>query len=122
MTVVEHRTVYHARMILGEVLQVLVVGGDHPEGLLLPELLQHSLCDGTADSGFSTTAELIDQQQTLVVGLTHHLFHVHQMTGVGREIILDALFVADVDQDALEDSCGASVTNGYRQSALEHIL
>ena len=59
MSIVKHRTVHHTRMILGEVLQVLIVGGDHAEGLLLPELLQHCLCDGTADGRFRSAAELV---------------------------------------------------------------
>ena len=59
MAVVEHRTVYHARMSLGKLLQVLIVGGDHAEGLALPELLQHSLCDGTSDGGLRAAAELV---------------------------------------------------------------
>ena len=39
MSVVEHRSVHHARMVFGKVLQVLVVGGDDSEGFFLPELL-----------------------------------------------------------------------------------
>ena len=122
MTVVEHRTVHHARMVFRKVLQVLVVGSDHAEGLFLPELLQHGLCDGSADGGLRSAAELVDQQQRLSVGLAHHLLHVHQVTRVGREVVLDALLVADVYQDVMEKSAGASVADRYGQTALEHVL
>ena len=56
------------------------------------------------------------------VGLLHHLLHVHQMTRIGREVVLNTLLVADVYQDMVEESCGASVADGYGQTALEHIL
>ena len=59
MAVIEHRAVHHPRMILGKVLQVLIVGGNHAKGLLLPELLQHRLCNGTADGWFRAAAKLI---------------------------------------------------------------
>ena len=59
VAVVEHRTVHHTLVILGKVLQVLIVGGNHAEGLLLPQLLQHGLCYGTADGGLCAAAELV---------------------------------------------------------------
>ena len=46
-------------MILCKVLQILIVGSDHAEGLLLPQLLQDGLCDGTADGWLRTAAELV---------------------------------------------------------------
>ena len=60
MTVVEHRPVHYAWMILGKVLQVLVMGGYNGECLFLPELLQHSLCNGTSNGRLRTAAELVD--------------------------------------------------------------
>ena len=79
MTVVEHRAVHYAWMILSEVLQVLVVGGDHAKGLFLPELFQHRLCNGASDGRLRSTTELINKQQTLGIRLLHHLFHIHQV-------------------------------------------
>ena len=109
-------------MILCEVLQVLIMGGDDAKGLLLPELFQHGFSDGTSDGGLSTAAELIDEQQTLSVRLFHHLLHVHQVGRVGREVVLDALLVANVDQDMLEESCGTAIADGNGQTTLKHIL
>ena len=122
VAVVEHRTIDYARMILCEVLQILIVGGDDAKGLFLPELFQHGFSDGTSDGGLCTAAELIDKQQTVSVRLFHHLLHVHQMARIGREVVLDTLLVADVDEDMLEDSCGTAIANGDGQTTLEHIL
>ena len=44
------------------------------------------------------------------------------MARVGREVVLDALFVADVDHDVLEDASRRSVADGDGESALQHIL
>ena len=49
----------------------------------------------------------------MFVGLLHHLLHVHQVTGVGREIVLDTLLVADVYHDTLEKTTGGTVADGY---------
>ena len=62
MSVVEHRTIDHTFMVFCEVFQILVVGGNDAEGLLLPELLQHSFCYGTANGGLRAASELINQQ------------------------------------------------------------
>ena len=59
MTVVEHGTIHHTFVVLCKVLQVLIVGGDDAEGLLLPELFQYGLGDSAADGGFRTAAKLV---------------------------------------------------------------
>ena len=79
MTVVEHGAVDDALVVVGKMLQVLVVGSDDAKRLLLPELLQHRLGYRTADGRLSTAAKLVNQQQRTLVGLTHHLLHVHQV-------------------------------------------
>ena len=62
MTVVEHRTVYHTLVVFGKMLEVLIVGGNHAEGLLLPELLQHGFGYSTANGRLRAATELINQQ------------------------------------------------------------
>ena len=52
------------------------------------------------------------------IGLLHHLFHVHQMTRVGREVVLNALLVTDVDEDMVEDTRRAAIADGDGQAAL----
>ena len=59
VTVVEHRTVDNTLVVVGEMLQVLIVGGNHAEGFLLPELLQDGLGNGAANHGFRTATKLV---------------------------------------------------------------
>ena len=56
------------------------------------------------------------------IAVLDHLLHVHQMTGIGGQVVLDALFVTDINHDILEDAAGGTVANGNGQSALQHIL
>ena len=44
------------------------------------------------------------------------------MTRVGTQIVLDALLIADINHDTLEDTCGRAITDRNRQAALQHIL
>ena len=122
MAVVEHGSVHHTGMVFGKVLQILIVGGDDAEGLLLPELLQHGFGNGAADGRLCTAAKLIDQQQRMAVGLLHHVLHVQQVTRIGRQIVGYRLLVTDVYHDVAEYTTCRTVTNGNRQSALQHIL
>ena len=41
---------------------------------------------------------------------------------VGTEVVLDALFVADVDEDASEDTRVATLVKGDEHPALKHVL
>ena len=79
LAVVEHGAVHDALRLLGEVLQVLVVGGDDAERPFLVEDLQHRLRHRATDLGFSAPAELVDEDEALPVAVLHHLLHVQQM-------------------------------------------
>ena len=109
-------------MVLSKVLQVLIVGGYHAKGLLLPELFQHGLCYGAADGGLCAATKLVYQQQRVFVGLLHHLLHVHQMTGICTQVVLNALLVANVDHYTLECAHCRSLAYGDGQAALQHVL
>ena len=56
------------------------------------------------------------------IAVLNHLLHVHQVRGVGREVVLNALLVADIYHDVAEDAAGGTVAHGYTQSALKHIF
>ena len=44
------------------------------------------------------------------------------MARVGAQIILNALFVADINENVLEDTAVGTFADGYAQAALQHIL
>ena len=62
MSVVEHSAVDDAWMVLGKVLEILIVGGDDAKSLLLPELFEHGLGNGSTDGRLRTAAKLVDEQ------------------------------------------------------------
>ena len=104
MAVVEHGSVYHAGVSVGIMFQVLVVGGDDAPCLFVAKLLQHRLGDGAAYLWLGAGAELVDEQQGAGIGRLHHVLHVEQVTRVGAQVVLNALFVADVDHQVFEDA------------------
>ena len=74
--VVEHGSVDDALVLVGIMLQVLVMGGDYAEGLLLAELSQHALRNGRTYHRLGASAKLVNEQQGAVAGLSHHVLHV----------------------------------------------
>ena len=122
MAVIEHGTVGDMVVAVGEMLEVLVVGGDDRPRPSVEELLQTALGDGTTNLWFRTRSELIDEDKCPGVGLLYHILHVEQMGGIGTEVVLQTLFVANVYHKVIEDAYLRAVANGNGQSALEHIL
>ena len=104
MAVVEHGSVDHAFCLLGKMLEVLVVRRDDAESTFLHETPQYGLCDGTTNLGLRATTELIDEQQRGGVGTAHHLLHIQEVRTIGRELVFNALLVANINHDVLKDA------------------
>ena len=104
LAVVEHGSVHYALMVLGEVFQVLVMCRDDAEGLFLVEPFQDGFGYGAADLRFRAASEFVDEQKTGTTASFHHVFHVEQMAGIGTQVVLNALLVPDVDEDAAENA------------------
>ena len=122
LSVIEHRSVDDTVGLVGEVLQVLVVGRHDSHHLMLIELLEDGLGNGSADLWFGTAAHLIDEDQCLLAALGQEQFHVLQVAAIGTQVVLDALLVTDVDKDVTEQSHVGIVAQCGQQSALHHVL
>ena len=59
VSVVEHGTVNHSLVAVGEMLEVLVVGGDYAVSLFLAELFEYAFGYGSADIWFGTASKLV---------------------------------------------------------------
>ena len=59
--------------------QILIMRRYYPINTFLAVLSQHRLGYRTADLRFGSRPEFINQQQRAVVGLPHHLLHIHQV-------------------------------------------
>ena len=122
LAVIQHGTIHDALRFLCIVLQVLIVGGDDTEGVLLVEHLQHRLRHRTTNLRFRTPSKLVDEDEALPVAMLHHVLHVEQVRRVGGEVILQTLLIADVNEDAAEDAEHTALRHRHRHTALEHIL
>ena len=54
--------------------------------------------------------------------MPNEVFHVRQMRTVGAQIVLDALLVADIDKQTLEDSGFRLFVKRDQYAALKHVL
>ena len=102
LAVIEHRPVDHAVGLVGKVLQILVVGGHHAHHLMPVELLKNRLGNGTANLGLGTATHLVDEYQGLPATFRQEQFHVLQVAAIGTQVILNALLIADVNEDVVK--------------------
>ena len=96
------------------------MGGGGDESPLIPGLLNdgdgqsrtlHRVCAG---------AQLVEQQQTVVVHFIQDLDDVGHMGREGRQALLDALLISYVRQHPTEHPHGAAAVGGDVQAALGH--
>ena len=120
--VVEHGAIGHVGTALGEVLEVLIVGGDDAAGVAVDELAKDGFGEGAADLGFGAATEFVDEEEAARGAVFHHRLHVEEVGGVGRKVVLETLLVADVDEDVVEDAGAGVFSGGDGKSALEHVL
>ena len=122
MAVVEHGPVGHPLVAVGEVLQVLVVGGDDRPRTFCEQLLQHGLGQRTTDARLCACAELVDEDERTARGLPHHVLHVEQMGGVGGEVVLQALLIANVYHHITKHAAARALPHGNGHPTLQHVL
>lgn len=96
MTVVKHGPIGYARVIVGKVLEILVMGGYDSPGPFFEEQAQYTLGDGSAYIRFGAGTKLVYQYRGLAIGLPEHVLHIEQMRRIGRQVVFQALLVADV--------------------------
>ena len=77
--VVEHGSVHYTFSLLGEVLEVGVVGSDNTCCVCLVQVQQYTLGYGSANQRLGTRAELVNQEQGCIVGILDKMLHVPQM-------------------------------------------
>ena len=122
VAVVEHGAVGHALVLVGEVLEVLVVRGDDAPGSVGKKFPQYTLGYGSADVGLGSGAKLVDEYQCGWIGLLQHVLHIEQVGGVGGQVVLETLLIADVYHDVLEHTHARAFVYGDAQTTLHHIL
>src|SRR5664280_2964870 len=70
----------------------------------------------------STCTELINQNKCFVVSIFNEVFHIDKVGTIRTQIIINTLFITNIDQYIFKNACFSSFSNRYCQSALKHIL
>ena len=120
--VVKHCAIDNSVVAGCKMLQIGVVGCYHPENLGRVEFVENGLGNGTAQHWLGSGAKLVDKNQRAIVGILHKVLHIKQMRAVRTQIVVDALLVADIDENIRKNANAAVLVNRQRQSALKHIL
>ena len=112
--------VFHARGRHGEGLELGVVRRRSDLRTLRTRLLDDGDGQCRTLNGVGARAQLIEEDQAVLVRLVQDLHDVFHMRREGRQTLLDALLVADVGQHRGKDAHGAAVVAGDMQAALRH--
>ena len=74
--VVEHGAVDHIATRLGEVFEILVVGGDDAAGVAVDKLTEDGFGEGTTNLRFGAATEFVDEEKAARGAVFHHRLHV----------------------------------------------
>src|SRR5262245_61686236 len=77
----------------------LLVGSDHRLHPPAVQMLQNGNPQGGPFSGVGPGAELIQEDQRMLIGMAQEADDVLQMSREGTEVLGNALLITDVDQD-----------------------
>ena len=74
--IVEHGAVDHIATRLGEVFEILVVGGDDAAGVAVDKLTEDGFGEGTTNLRFGAATEFVDEEKAARGAVFHHRLHV----------------------------------------------
>ena len=77
------------------------MGCNHTHHPVLVELLQDGLGNGSANLRLGTAAHLVDKDESFLTSLREEQLHVLQVAAIGTQVVLDALLVADVNENVM---------------------
>ena len=121
-TVIEHCSIDNAGCRIGKMFQVLVVRGDYTVRPAFVETLEQCLGNGCTDEGFCSATELIDEDKRPVVAVAQCMLHVEQVARICTQVVLNALLVADINEETVEKTGTAAFMYGNEHTALQHVL
>ena len=96
------------------------MGGRRDPAAALAEFFEDGNGQRRALDGVGAGAQLVDQDEGAVIRLLEDGDELGHVGGEGREGLLDALFVADVDEDILKGRDGRARSGRDEQPAHGH--
>ncbi len=96
------------------------MGGDHRPAANVVQLIEDGPAQGSALGRVGAGTELIEQHQGLAVGQPQNRRDPRHVRAEGAQRLFQALLVADVDQDLVEDRYLASFPRGNVHARLSH--
>ena len=85
----QHGAVDDAGEAVGHQLEVGKVGGHHAEGAAVVQCLEYGFGDGATGARLGAAAQLVEEEEGILMGVCKKCFHVLQMGGVGGEVVVD---------------------------------
>ena len=104
----------------GVKLQLGIVGSCHHPAAHFPAELNDGRSQSRALSRVGARAQLIEEHQSPVIALRHHIHDGSHMAGEGGKALGNGLLIADIRENGLEGRKGAAVSRGNVQAALGH--
>ena len=115
-----HRRVPHPGAQAGIPLDEVEMGGDHGPRANRPQPIEQRHGQSAAFGRIGTGAQFVQQHQGIRPGLLQNLPQPGQMPRKGRQVLLDALLVADIGMHLGEQEHPAVGSAGNRQPGTHH--
>ena len=112
--------VFYSLRAQGKFLELSVVGGRGNFGVLFAQFLEYRRRESRALDGVGAGTQLVNQTERASIRELKNLDNIRHVSREGRQTLLDALFVADVDKHPAENAQLAVIRAGYEQSAHSH--
>ena len=122
LLVEEHGAVEDARRLEGEHFQVGIVRRDDAVAFALIEFLQYRFRNSAPHLRVGAGAKFINEDKGFAIGVLQEFAHINQAAGIGREVVLQRLRVADVGEDVLENAHLADFVHRHQHPTLQHQL
>ena len=83
--------------------------------------MEECLGDCAANLRLRATSEFVYEDERRLIASEQHA-HIAQVGTIGRKVVVDRLVVADVDEDAFENTHARIFVDRWEHSALHHVL
>ena len=84
--------------------------------------MQGSFSDGSSKMWLGSCTEFIYQEKRIHIPVFYEFLNVQKMGTICTQVILQALFIANIQKDVFEYPGFRIFIHGYQKPALQHVL